>query len=167
MRVARLQKRVGDARKDFLHKHSTVIAKSHGVVVVEDLKVKNMTASARGTVENPGANVRQKAGLNRAILDQGWGMFFTFLEYKLADRGGRLIKVAPAYTSQTCPECGCVDRANRPSQAVFHCVHCGFTANADLVASINIERRADSALKPVDGHRIGRPVEAGTSRIAA
>ena len=160
-RVARVQKRVANARKDFLHKHSTAVAKNHGVVVLEALKVRNMSASAKGTAEEPGRMVRQKSGLNRAILDQGW------LAYKLADRDGRLVEVNAAYTSQTCGICGCVESINRCSQSEFVCVNCGHTANADTNAAVNILRRADSALKPVEGHRSKRPVEAGSIRRAA
>ena len=166
-RIARIQMRVANARKDFLHKHSTIIAKNHGVVVVEALPVRSMSASAKGTVAEPGRRVRQKAGLNRAILDQGWGLFRTMLAYKLADRGGRLVEVAAAHTSQTCACCGHVDAANRPSQAVFVCGRCGHRANADTNAATNILRRADGALKPVEEHRTKRPNEAGTSRRAA
>jgi len=166
-RVARIQQRVANARKDFLHKHSATIAKNHGTVVVEALQVRHMSASAAGTVEEPGRNVRQKAGLNRAILDQGWGAFRVMLAYKLADRGGRLVEVPAAYTSQTCPVCGHVSAANRQSQADFVCVACSHAANADTNAAINILRRADSALKPVEGHRVKRPGEAGTRRKAA
>ena len=174
-RVAKIQKQVAEARKDFLHKHSTAIAKNHGMVVVEALQVRNMSASAKGTVEEPGRQVRQKAGLNRAVLDQGWSKFRTMLAYKLADRGGKLVEVPAAYTSQTCPECGHVSAANRQSQADFVCVACGHAANADTNAAINIlrlgekvsERRADSALKPVEGHRTKRPGEAGTRRRKA
>ena len=166
-RVARVQKRVANARKDFLHKHSTAIAKNHGTVIVEALKIWNMSASAKGTKDDPGRMVRQKSGLNRAILDQGWSAFRTMLAYKLADRGGRLIEVNAAYTSQTCGVCGCVNSSNRCSQSQFVCINCGHTANADTNAAINILRRADSALKPVEGHRSKRPVEAGTILKAA
>ena len=166
-RVAKLQKRVADARKDFLHKQSTAIAKNHGLVVVEVLPVRAMSASAKGTAAEPGRRVRQKAWLNRAILDQGWGLFRTMLADKLADRGGKLVEVPAAYTSQTCACCGHVDAANRPSQPVFVCGRCGHRANADTNAAINILRRADSALTPVEGHRTKRPDEAGTSRRAA
>ena len=166
-RVARIQTRVANARGDFLHKHSTAIAKNHGTVVVEALKVRNMSASARGTADAPGKQVRQKAGLNRAILDQGWGMFRAMLAYKLADRGGRLVEVPAAYTSQTCAACGIVDARSRLSQARFACAACGHEANADTNAAINILRRADGPLKPVEGHRSKRPVEAGSIRRAA
>ncbi|WP_231711133.1 RNA-guided endonuclease InsQ/TnpB family protein [Xanthobacter dioxanivorans] len=164
LRIARIQQRVANARKDFLHKHSTAIAKSHGIVVMEDLKVRAMSASAKGTAEEPGSKVRQKSGLNRSILDQGWHMFRTMLAYKLKDRGGELILVPPQYTSQMCSECGHISSDNRKSQAAFTCTSCGHKANADCNAAINILRRADSALKPVEGHRIKRPDEAGTSR---
>ncbi len=166
-RVAKIQQRVANARKDFLHKRSTEIAQNHGTVVVEALEVRNMSASAKGSVEQPGRRVKQKAGLNRAILDQGWSMFRAMLAYKLADRGGRLIEVPAAYTSQTCPVCGHVSAANRERQADFVCVACGHAANADTNAAINILRRADSALKPVEEHRVKRPREAGTSRRKA
>ena len=166
-RVARIQTRVANARGDFLHKHSTAIAKNHGMVVVEALKVRGMSASAKGTVAEPGKKVRQKAGLNRAILDQGWGMFRAMLACKLADRGGRLVEVPARHTSQTCAECGIVDARNRQDQARFACVGCGHEANADTNAAINILRRADGSLKPVEGHRGKRPVEAGSIRRAA
>jgi putative transposase len=119
-------------------------------------------------VTNPGKNVRQKAGLNRAILDQGWGMFGRLLGYKLADRGGRLIEVPAAYSSQTCAECGIVDACSRINQSRFVCVSCGHTANADTNAAIIILKRGlDKSLKPVDGHLGKRPVESGSIRRAS
>ena len=120
-RVAKIQMRVANARKNFLHEQTTIIAKNHGMVVVEVLRVRNMVRSAKGTAAEPGKKVRQKTGLNRAILDQGWGMFRTMLGWKLAERGGRLIEVSAAYTSQTCTACGVVDAASRISQSQFRC----------------------------------------------
>jgi putative transposase len=168
-RVARIQMRVTNARKNFLHEQTTAIAKNHGTVVVEALKVRNMSASAKGTAAAPGRTVRQTAGLTRAILDQGWGMFRVMLAYKLADRGGTLIEVPAAYTSQTCAECGVVDARSRQDQARFICTGCGHEANADTNAAIIILKRGlDKPLKPVDGH-LGtkRPDEAGSIRRAA
>jgi putative transposase len=160
--------RVANARKDFLHKTTTTIAKNHGMVVLEALKVRNMTASAKGTAAEPGRNVRQKAGLNRAILDQGWGMFRIMLGYKLADRGGTLIEVPAAYTSQTCAECGVIDPASRKSQSCFVCTYCGHEANADTNAAINIlQWGLDKSLKRVDGHLDKRPDEARSIRRVA
>ncbi|MCE2466759.1 MAG: transposase [Caldilineaceae bacterium] len=91
-----------------------------------------MTASAKGTVGKPGTQVKQKSGLNRAILASGWDG----LELKLAYKAGALLNVDAAYTSQTCSRCGHVSKANRPSQAVFACGTCGFRANADHNAAI-------------------------------
>jgi putative transposase len=144
-RIARLHLRIADARNDYLHKVSTEISKNHAMVVLEDLRVRNMSASAKGAVDEPGRNVRQKAGLNKAILDQGWHAFRRMLAYKLAWAGGALELMPPHHTSQTCPECGHVSKDNRQSQAVFRCEACGFEDHADHVAAINILRRAGHA----------------------
>jgi putative transposase len=140
-RIARLDIRIAHCRTDFLHKLSTNTSKNHAVVVLEDLRVRNMSRSARGTVEEPGRNVTQKAGLNKAILDQGWRAFRAMLEYKQLWRGGEVIAVNPRYTSQTCPACGHVSSANRPQQALFSCTKCGYSYHADVVAARNILAR--------------------------
>jgi putative transposase len=139
-KITRLHRKVANARKDYLHKLSSDLAKNHGVIKIEKLQVKNMSKSAKGTVEVPGRNVKAKSGLNRSILDQGWSMFATMLGYKLAERGGQLVEVAAAYTSQTCAECGSIDRANRQDQATFVCVSCGHADNADTNAARNIHQ---------------------------
>ncbi len=128
------------------HKVSTVISKNHAVVVLENLKVGNMTRSAKGTVEAPGRNIRQKSGLNKSILDQGWGLLKQMLEYKLRWSGGMLLLVDPAYTSQTCSVCGHVDAGNRTDQKTFHCLHCGHEAHADVNAAKNILARGLESL---------------------
>ena len=137
-KVSKLHKKIADVRNDFLHKATTDISKNHAVVVMEDLKVRNMSRSASGSLENPGRNVRAKSGLNKSILDQGWFEFRRQLGYKLAWLGGTLLVVPPQYTSQTCHVCGNVDRANRISQARFICTACGHQANADHNAALNI-----------------------------
>jgi putative transposase len=139
-KITRLHRKVANARKDYLHQLSSDLAKNHSVIKIEKLQVKNMTKSANGTVEAPGRNVKAKSGLNRSILDQGWSMFATMLGYKLAERGGQLVEVAAAYTSQTCAECGSIDRANRQDQATFVCVSCGHADNADTNAARNIHQ---------------------------
>ena len=141
-RIAKLHSIAANARRDFLHKTALAIAKNHGTVGIERLQVRNMSRSAKGTVAEPGKNVAAKAGLNRSILDKGWSTFRTLLAYKLADRGGTLIEVDPAYTSQTCSGCGHVSKQSRKSQSEFECVACGHTANADTNAAINILNRA-------------------------
>lgn len=165
-RVARLHARVAAARKDFLHKVSTEIAKSHGTVVIEKLEIRNMVRSAAGTVEKPGRNVRAKAGLNRSILDQGWGLFRVLLGYKLAERGGLLIEVPPQYTSQTCSECGTVDAESREGQR-FCCTSCGHEAHADMnAARVILQRGRGTSSLPVEASH-QRAGEAGTRRRAA
>ncbi len=140
-KVQNLHYRIANIRKDFLHKASAAISKNHALVVVEDLKVRNMTASAAGTSEAPGVNVRAKSGLNKSILDQGWSEFRRQLEYKMAWKGGKLIAVPSQYTSQICPRCDHTSKDNRKTQAKFECVGCGFEEHADLVGAINILER--------------------------
>lgn len=141
-RVARIHARIADARNDFLHKLSHTISKSHAVVYVENLNVRGMSASARGTVDAPSRRVRQKAGLNRAILDQGWGEFRRQLAYKCEWRGGSLVAVPPQNTSRTCPTtdggCGHVAAENRTTQARFRCIRCGYENHADLAGALNV-----------------------------
>lgn len=147
-KISRVHSHAANARKDFLHKLSTQIAQSHGVVKIEKLRVRNMTASASGTVEKPGQNVAQKRGLNRSIRDQGWSMWATMLRYKLSERGGELIEVPAAYTSQACSYCGVIDKASRISQATFACTSCGHAENADTNAARNILAARTIAPKP-------------------
>jgi transposase len=141
-RIARLIAREADRRKDWVEKTSTDLARRSDVIRVEDLEVKNMTRSARGTVEKPGRNVRQKAGLNRGILAAGWTAVVTRLKQKAP---GRVEHVNPAYTSQTCNPCGHCAPENRESQAVFRCLACGHQANADVNAARNIRDREPTA----------------------
>ena len=138
-KVGKLHTQIANIRKDFVHKITTAISKSYAYVALEALKVKNMSKSAKGTITEPGKKVKQKSGLNRSILDQGWGMFRQFLAYKLNyNYGTELIEVNPQYTSQRCSSCGHTHADNRKNQAGFSCVECGLTMNADLNASLNI-----------------------------
>ena len=164
--LARLHRKIADKRLDFLHKVSTTICKSHAVVVLEDLNVAGMSASARGTEESPGKNVRQKAGLNRSILRQGWSTFRTLLDYKTRWAGGILLLVPPEYTSQRCAVCGHVAAENRKTQAVFRCVACGHEDHADTNAAKNILRAGHARLAcgtntwPEPGASAQEPTEA-------
>ena len=137
LRLAKTRRRIACRRHDWRHRTSRAVAGMAHTVAVEELRVKAMTASARGTAEEPGSGVRQKAGLNRVILDTGWGAFRAMLEYK----AGTVVAVNPAHTSRTCHACGHVDAASRRSQAVFHCVACGHAGHADANAARNIRRR--------------------------
>ena len=137
-KITKLHSRIAHVRKDFLHKSSTEICKSHAMIVVEDLKINNMSKSAKGTIEAPGKNVKAKSGLNRSILDQGWGEFRRQLEYKSKWLGGVFVKVPPKDTSLTCHRCKHKDKQNRLTQEGFACTCCGYTANADFNAACNI-----------------------------
>ncbi len=167
-KIQKLQNDITNIRKDYLHKASNTISKNHAIVCMEDLQVKNMTRSAKGTIEKPGKNVKAKAGLNKAILDQGWGELQRQLAYKLQWRGGILILVPPQYTSQECSECGHTEKANRPSQKIFHCQACGYTENADTNAAKNILREGLSRLACGDAAQSVRSVKQEVRfRIAA
>jgi putative transposase len=152
--IARLRARETDRRKDWAEKVSTDIARRFDLIRVEDLQIASMTRSAKGTRENPGRNVRAKAGLNRAILGSGWGLLVRRLQDKAP---GRVEKIRPAFTSQRCSACGQVDRDSRQSQAVFRCAACGFACHADVNAAISIAaghavtvRGGDGAARPVN-----------------
>jgi putative transposase len=133
--IAGLKAKDGDRRKDWVEKTSTDLARRFDVIRVENLNIKGMTRSARGTVQNPGRNVAQKAGLNRGILKSGWGLLVARLEQKAY---GRVEEVKAAYTSQTCNACKHIAAQSRKSQATFVCVSCGYRANADVNAARNI-----------------------------
>ena len=151
--IARLGARETDRRKDWAEKTSTGLARRFDLIRVEDLNVKGMTRSARGTVQAPGRNVRPKAGLNRAILASGWGL----LVRRLGDKApGRVEKIRPAFTSQRCSACGHVDAKSRESQARFACTVCGFACNADVNAAQNIA--AGHAVTARGGFRDAGPV---------
>jgi putative transposase len=133
--IARLRAREADIRRDWAEKASTDLARRYDLIRVEDLKIRNMTRSARGTREQPGRNVRQKAGLNREIMRSGWGLLVQRLDDKAP---GQVERISPAFTSQRCSACGHVDAKSRKSQAGFACTACGLTCNADVNAARNI-----------------------------
>ena len=126
------------AREHFCHQLSHDYAKGHGTVVIEDLKIGNM--------------VKANRGLARGILDQGWGLLAQFLTYKLAWQGGQLAEVYPAYSSQTCSACGCVDALSRKGE-VFLCVHCGHLEHADINASKVLKSRWKPSVQPAESSR--------------
>ncbi|MEU6996737.1 transposase [Nonomuraea sp. NPDC046570] len=139
-RVAALHAKVRRQRLDGAHKAALALVRDYDVIVPEDLKIGNMTRSASGTIEAPGRNVAPKSGLNRSILDAGWGVFLTILSHKAESAGRELIAVNPANTSRTCARCGHCARENRLTQAEFRCTACGHTAHADVNAAKNILR---------------------------
>jgi putative transposase len=158
--IAGLRARQARRRLDFTHKLTTDLAKSHGWVGIEDLRVRNMTRSPKGTALAPGRGVRAKAGLNRAILDNAPYQRRRQLVYK-APRFGSELRLAPARgTSQTCSACGYRDPESRPGCGrVFACTACGHQAHADLNAALIIERMAaGQAVDSTRSHpRVARP----------
>ena len=159
-KITNLHIHIANTRNDYLHKISSELSKNHAAVILEDLKIANMSKSAKGTVESPGKNVKPKSGLNRSILDQGWGEFIRQLEYKLTWNGGKLIQVNPKNTSRKCPKCNYISAENRITQATFCCQQkdCKYTANADYVGSVNI-REAGLALLGLGGSLLKLPMK--------
>jgi IS605 OrfB family transposase len=151
--VGRLKAREADRRKDWCEKTSTDIARRFDVIRIEDLSIKGMTRSARGTVSAPGRNVAAKAALNRGISRSGWGLLARRLEDKAP---GRVERVNPAFTSQRCSACGHIAPESRKSQALFRCVACAYTENADVNAAKNIA--AGHAVTARGGLGVARPV---------
>ena len=158
-RVQKIHTGIANARKDFLHKTTTTISQNHALVCIEDLQVRNMSRSSKGTSEQPGKMVKQKSGLNRAIFDQGWGEFRRQLDYKVAWRGGMLLAVPPHNTSRTCPCCGHISKDNRLTQAQFLCVDCGYENNADVVGAINVLERGYRLLACGESAQSGRSMK--------
>jgi putative transposase len=155
-KVQKIHIGIANARKEFLHKITTTISKNHALVCVEDLQIRNMSKSASGTKEKPGKDVRQKSGLNRSILDQGWGMFRSQLAYKLQWNGGMLLTVPPQNTSRTCPSCHHITERNRKTQAQFKCVSCNYINHADVVGAINVLERGHRLLARGEMVHLGR-----------
>jgi putative transposase len=166
--IAKLTARQADRRKDWVEKTSTELVREYDLIVFEDLRVRNMVRSAKGTVEHPGTNVAQKRGLNRSISEQGW----TMLERRTTDKveasdNCQMVKVPAHGTSQTCSACGHRDPASRTAQATFHCTNCGHAENADRNASkvIRAAGLAVLARGGVDSSRANEP-RTPQSRIA-
>jgi transposase len=133
--IAKLRVREADRRRDWAEKVSTDLARRFDLIRIEALRVQDMTRSAARSVDQPGRNVRQKAGLNRGILANGWGLLARRLDTKAP---GRVERVSAAFTSQRCSACRTVDGKSRESQADFRCRSCGYTCNADVNAARNI-----------------------------
>lgn len=169
--IATLKARQARRRYDFAHQSTAALVNSGAArLMVEDLRVKNMTRTARGTVEAPGVNVKQKSGLNRAILDQGWTQILTLLTYKADQAGARVIRVRPHGTSQTCHRCRSAAEEQRENQAVFRCADptCGWTGNADTNAAIVIKHRGQEvALQDVEPNATRQAVKRQNPKTAA
>ncbi|GGR63994.1 RNA-guided endonuclease InsQ/TnpB family protein [Streptomyces roseolus] len=148
-KVARLHHEVAVRRESALHAVTKRLATAFAVVAVEDLHVAGMTASARGTVEAPGRRVRQKAGLNRGILDAAPGEFRRQLTYKTSWYGSKLAICDRWFpSSKTCSACGWQNPRLTLTDRTFTCPGCGLTIDRDLNAARNIARHATVAEAP-------------------
>lgn len=171
--LATIKRKEARCRKNTLHQVTTVLVRKYKYIAIENLRVQNMTKSAKGDMEKPGRNVKAKSGLNRAILNVAPYMFRNQLEYKAGWYGSYVVAVNPAYTSQTCSECGVVNKKNRKSQSKYECEDCGHHINADLNAAINILNKAEfpgaasSPRKtPSEGHQTPATLKRIVSAVA-
>ena len=138
-RIARLSRRIARIRGDWLHKITTWLVKTFEIIGIEDLDVKGMSASARGSTVAPGRNVRQKAGLNRSILDSCPGLLRRLLEYKV-QWYGRTLGTADRWspTSKRCRRCGAVRKTLRLKERRWTCTACATTHDRDINAAGNM-----------------------------
>ena len=158
-KIQRHHSHIANIRRDYLHKVTSEISKNHAMIVIEDLKVSNMSKSAKGTSDKPGRNIKAKSGLNRSILDQGWYEMRRQLEYKQLWRGGQVLAIPPAYTSQRCACCGHTAKENRLSQIQFECLECGYAENADINGARNILSAGHAVLACGGRVQSGRPLK--------
>ena len=154
-RLARAREREANARRDWLHKKSREIVNAYDLIALEKLRLSSMTRSAKGTAAAPGTNVAAKSGLNRALLDAGFGLLETLIREKAAHAARAVISVDPRFTSQTCAECGHVAKASREDTR-FVCIRCGHAADADVNAARVILSRAELPPTRAPGTARGR-----------
>jgi putative transposase len=155
-RLARLQRRIANARSTYLHEVSAKLVRRYALIAVEKLKVKNMTGSARGTADDPGTNVRQKAGLNRALLDAAPAKLISYVDYKAERAGGLMEKHQAAFSSQDCSSCD--ERVPKALSERWHRCQCGTVLHRDHNAALNMLKRAMSAhgrARPPGGDNVG------------
>ena len=144
-KIARGRRKAAEQVDNWARERAAELVADYGVLALEDLDLANMTRSASGTVEEPGAGVAQKQGLNRELADAALGKLATRICVKAESAGRRVWMVRPEHTSTTCSRCGHTDKGSRPSQAVFCCQACEYTANADAGAAANIAARGQAA----------------------
>lgn len=143
-KAAEIHRKIANRRKDFLHKLSRSIVDKHDLIVVEDLKIKNMVKNRH---------------LSKSIADASWGTLISMLSYKAEEAGGRVIKVDPGHTSQVCSGCG--ERVNKSLSVRIHsCPYCDLTIDRDVNAAINI-MGSGTGLTARGGLRVAAAYEAG------
>ena len=166
-RVASVHRKVRRQRLDFAHKAALALVRDHDLIAHEAVRIGNMTRSARGTIGTPGTNVAAKSGLNRSILDAGWGVFLSVLRAKAESAGRVVVEVDPRHTSQTCSRCGHIAAGNRVSQSLFRCLACGHSAHADVNAAQNILRAGLARQAASNAAREACGISCGSSHVSA
>nr|CEL14489.1 Mobile element protein [Kibdelosporangium sp. MJ126-NF4]CTQ88854.1 Mobile element protein [Kibdelosporangium sp. MJ126-NF4] len=156
-KVATLHRKVRRQRVDHAHKTALNLVRTNDRIAHEKLNIAGMVRAPKPRPDpaQPGGflpnGAAAKAGLNRSILDAGWGCFLGILAHKAESAGRVVIPVDARNSSRTCPrrDCGHVSEDNRPTQETFRCVQCGYTANADRVGALNVAIRAGLVLPDV------------------
>ena len=156
-RLARAREREANTRRDYAHKVAKRLVNAADTLVLEKLQVRKMTRSAKGTIERPGRSVASKAGLNRVILDAGFGLLRRMIVAKAESAARAVIEVDPRFSSQECSRCGHVASESRKKRR-FNCIACGYANHADVNAALVIRRRGESRLKSglIPGEEPGR-----------
>jgi putative transposase len=165
-KVITIHEKIANKRNDFLHKESKTLVKAYDLIVHENLMIKNMSRSAKGTVDTPGKMVKQKAGLNRNILDMSWGRFLGMLAYKAEEAGTQVKGVPPNYTSIRCSDCHeVVPKTLKDRQ--HSCPNCGLDINRDHNAAINILNKYLSTVGTTGSNACGVEAVASTLKQEA
>ena len=155
LKVGRVSEHAASIRRDWQHKFTTTIVRENQVIAMEDLNVRGMTAGASGTVEHPGTKVRQKAGLNRVILDVGFSEIQRQLTYKALWAGRETVKIDRWYpSSKRCSACGYTLKRLALSQRRWRCPECNASHDRDLNAAINILAAGKAVLGGMDAQRV-------------
>lgn len=144
LKIAKIHSKIGNCRKDFLHKVSTDLTNKYSPIYVENLKIGKMVQSDKKMIKTNQKTLPNKKELNSAIMDQAWYEFRKMLQYKSSWKGNKTIVVSAVNTSRTCPACGNISIFNRKTRSFFECDNCGYKNHADVVGAINVLARGQA-----------------------
>jgi putative transposase len=146
--VASAHRKIARQRRDFSHKASRKVVQQYQVIVFEDIQIGNLTKKPKPKQDENGKylpnGASSKGGLNKSILDAGWGMFVSMCTSKAEEAGRTLLKVSPKYTSQICSNCGQVRKKDLSER--WHSCDCGAELDRDVNAALNILMRGQQFL---------------------
>jgi putative transposase len=132
MKISKIQNKISEQRKDWLHKKSYNLAKNYDAIIIEDINLRALGQCLK---------------LGKSLADNGFGMFRNFLKYKLEDRGKQLIKVDKWFpSSKTCSRCGSINENLQLSDRIYKCENCGCIIDRDYNAALNIKEAGSSLL---------------------